>query len=143
MTIQDISDSEREQIEQELRDAVNAVIVGCGLLDMELAFKIFLNSPDFLMIGVDGSLCDYRTYVDNNGDYLATCSSFELITLREDIKLLSRDLAVFMWVYKAEAALKTGGYDVWEKVGATFVFSKIDGEWKVVRYHESTLFPQE
>lgn len=139
--MQDISSSERGHIEQELKDAVNTVIEGCRLLDMALAFKIFSNSPDFLMIGMDGSLCDYQTYLDNNIDYLTTCSSFELTTLQEDIKLLSRDLAVFMWVYRAEATLKTGERDVFEKAGATFVFSKLNGEWKVVRYQESTLPP--
>jgi hypothetical protein len=141
METQHISNSDKEKITNEIKEAVNTVIMGCEALDMDLAFSIFSNSPDFLMIGMDGSLCDYQTYLKNNRDYLMTCSSFTLTTLKEEIKILRRDLAIFAWIYKAEATLKTGEKDIFEKAGATFVFHKIHDEWKVVYYHESTLPP--
>jgi hypothetical protein len=133
--------SEQKQIEMELREALGVLIRGCQTLDMDLAFSVFSNSPDFRMIGMDGSLCDYEQYLTNNIDYLTACTSFELTTIAEEIKLLAADLAILSWVYRAEATLKTGERDVFERAGATFVFRKMRGEWKTVYYHESTLPP--
>ena len=136
-----LSSSEMEQIKKELQEVIDMLIMGCEALDMEVAFGMFANSPDFLMMGTDGSLCDYQTYLNNNVDYLMACSDFKLTTFKEEIRILSRDMAIFAWSYGAEAALKTGEKDIVENAGATFVFRKVDGEWKVVYYHESSLPP--
>jgi hypothetical protein len=53
MNAQHLSSSEREQIEQELREAIGTLIAGCEALDMELACGVFSDSPDFLMMGTD------------------------------------------------------------------------------------------
>jgi hypothetical protein len=141
MNIELVSSSEKEKSKKELQKAINTLIAGCEALDMELAFGVFSNSPDFLMMGTDGSLCDYQTYLNNNIAYLTTCSNFELTTLEEEIRILNRDMAVFAWAYRAEATLKTGEQDIVENAGATFVFNKANGEWKVVYYHESSSPP--
>jgi hypothetical protein len=142
MNPEHLSSSEKEKIKKELREAINTLIAGCEALDMELAFRIFSNSPGFLMMGTDGSLCDYQTYLNNNIAYLMTCSNFELTMLKEEIRILNRDVAIFSWAYRAEATLKTGEQDIFENAGATFVFSKVNkDEWKVVYYHESSLPP--
>jgi hypothetical protein len=139
MKADSLASAERERIKEELRGAINTLIEGCETLDMKLAFSVFSDSPDFLMMGTDGSLCDYETYVNNNVDYLKACSSFELTTFGEEIRILDRDTAIFSWAYGAKATLRTGEQDLVEKAGATFVFSKVENEWKVVYYHESSL----
>jgi hypothetical protein len=141
MNVPHLSGAEKERIENELQEAVNSLIAGCEALDMGLAFGAFSDSADFLMMGTDGSLCDYQTYLRNNIDYLMTCSSFKLTTLKQEIRVLNRDVAVFSWAYKAEATLKTGERDVVEKAGASFIFGRVNGEWKVVYYHESSVPP--
>jgi hypothetical protein len=114
---------------------------GCETLDMKSAFQAFTNSPEFLMMRTDGSLCDYHTYLNDNISYLMTCSSFKLTTYRDEIRVLDLDMAIFPWAYGAEATLKTGVQDIVEKAGASFVFRKVDDEWKVIYYHESLLPP--
>ena len=141
MNVEHLSDSEREKIKNELQEVINTLIAGCEALDMELAFGMFSNSPDFLMMGTDGSLCDYQTYLDDNINYLMTCENFKLTTFQEEIRILDHDMAIFSWAYRAEATLKTGEQDIVENAGATFVFSKVNDEWKVVYYHESSVPP--
>ena len=142
MRVEDLLGSAEKQIGAELREAVSRLIQGCEALDMDLAFSLFWDSPGFRMIAADGSLCDYRTYVDSNADYLTGCASFKLTTIDEEVRVLGPDLAVYSWIYRAEATLKTGKRDVFEKAGASFVFKRVDGEWKAVYYHESTLPPK-
>jgi hypothetical protein len=142
MNPEHLSSSKEEKIKKELQEAINTLIAGCEALDMELAFRIFSNSPGFLMMGTDGSLCDYQTYLNNNIAYLMTCSNFGLTMLKEEIRILNRDVAIFSWAYRAEATLKTGEQDIFENAGATFVFSKVNNDvWKVAYYHESSLPP--
>jgi len=139
MRAESLSWAEQERIKEELRGIINTLIRGCEALDMEMAFGMFSDSPDFLMMGTDGSLCDHKTYVKNNVDYLRTCASFELTTFGEEIRILDRDMAIYSWAYGVRATLKTGEQDVVEKAGATFVFGKMGDEWKVDYYHESSL----
>jgi hypothetical protein len=139
MNAKHLSNSEKEKIKNELQEAIDSLIVGCETLDMELAFRVFSNSPDFLMMGTDGSLCDYRTYLDNNINYLMACTDFKLITFKKEIRILDRDTAIFSWAYRADAILKTGEQDIVENAGASFVFRKVGDAWKVVYYHESSV----
>jgi hypothetical protein len=136
-----LSSDEKEKIKEEIKKTINTLILGCVSLDMDLAFAVFLDSPDFLMMGTDGSICDHQTYLKNNIDYLMNCSSFELSTLNEEFRILNRDIVIFSWAYRVEATLKTGERDIVENAGATFIFSKIKDEWKVVYYHESSAPP--
>jgi hypothetical protein len=139
MNAEELSSFEKEKIEGETRAAIETLITGCETLDMDLAFRAFSDSPDFLMMATDGSLCDYQTYVDSNVDYLETCSRFKLTTFKDEIRILRPDMAIFSWAYGAEATLKSGEKDIVEKAGASFVFRKVDEDWKVVYYHESSL----
>ena len=136
-----LSKVEEEAIKAEIKEAIGSLIRGCEILDMELAFAIFLDSPDFLMMGTDGTLCDYATYLKNNIDYLNTCSGFSLTTFKGEIRVLDHETAIYAWAYGAEATLETGERDVIENAGASFIFRKIRDEWKVVYYHESSVPP--
>ena len=137
-----VTNHQRETISQEIREAIDSLIRGCEALDMDLAFDIFSDSPDFLMIGTDGTHCDYATYLKNNIDYLKTCASFRLTTFSDEIRILNPNTAIFSWAYGAEALLKTGEKDIVSKAGASFVFRKIGGKWKVVYYHEASVPPE-
>jgi len=54
MNKQLLSVVEKAQIHKEIKEAVNTLINGCENLDMDFAFDVFYNSPDFLMMGIDG-----------------------------------------------------------------------------------------
>ena len=136
-----ISSAEKTKIQEEIKEIIHTLISGCESLDMEMAFSMFMDSPEFLMMGTDGALSDYQTYLKNNIEYLKTCSSFKLRTDREEIRILDQETAVYAWAYGVEAALNTGEKDIVKNAGASFVFKKQNGEWKVVYYHESSLPP--
>lgn len=137
-----VSEEDKERIEDEILEALDRLIAGCESLDMELAFSPFSRFDEFRMIAADGTLCDFTTYYDNNMSYLESCLAFSLTTFGTDVLVLRSDLAVLSWTYKAEATLDSGERDVIDRAGASFVFEKRDGEWKVVRYHESSAPPK-
>ena len=131
--------TENEKIKNELHSALDTLITGCETFDMQQAFEIFSDSSDFLMMGTDGTLCDFQTYRKNNIDYLTACESFKLETFRKEVRVLSKEMAVLSWAYGVRAKLKTGEVDLIDNAGASFVFQKIQDEWKVVYYHEASV----
>ncbi len=133
--------SEVEIIKEEILSILSTLIIGCESLDLEMAFSMFSNSPNFLMLGTGGSMCDYQTYLNDNISYLNDCSSFDLTTFKKEVRVIDRETAILAWAYKAVATLKTGEYDIVENAGASFVFNKTGDEWKVVYYHESSVPP--
>ena len=137
-----LTDQEHRQIEDELNAAIDQLIEGCTAMNMESAFAMFSDAPGFLMMGTDGTLCDFQTYLKNNIDYFAGCESFRLETFKREIRVVNSGAAVFSWAYGVEAKLITGESDVIRNAGASFVFHKIRNEWKVVYYHESSTPPQ-
>ena len=137
-----LSKTEQEAIAGAVKAEIEKLIQGCESLDMELAFGMFHDSPDFIMIGTDGTQCSYETYVNNNVDYLGSCSAFKLTTFNEEIRVLDSQTAIYSWAYAAEATLKSGEKDIVDRAGASFVFRKMGDAWKVVYYHEATVPPR-
>jgi hypothetical protein len=136
-----IKNFDKEKIEREIKEEIITLISEFEALNTDAAFNIYDDSADFFMIASDGSCLDYKTFLKCNKNYLENCSSFKLNTIKQEIKILSSDLVLFSWIYKAEATLKTGEKNIWDKAGASFLFNKIDDNWKVIYYHESSLPP--
>ena len=134
-----IQNTERKNIENELHLAIDKLISGCETLNMDLAFEIFHDSPDFMMMGTGGNICDYQTYLNDNCTYLAGCENFKLKTFNRKIHILDRTTAVYSWAYGVEAKQKTGELDIINNAGASFFFKKMENKWKVVYYHESSV----
>ena len=90
-----LTSTEKEAIAKEIKDAIGNLIRGCETLDMDLAFDIFLDSPDFLMIGPFRKNVPYsnpdvavqRLYVegDLSGNGLTDCVCVFRISKTSDI----------------------------------------------------------
>ena len=137
-----INKIDKESITQEIDRILDDLIASYETMDIEASFKVFSTDQDFFMIGSDGLIYDHETFYTANRSYFDLCSAFALTTYIRDIKVLSNDLALVSWHYKAIATLKAGGKDVFDTAGATFLFQKIDNQWSVINYQESTLPPR-
>ncbi|MBI9050099.1 MAG: nuclear transport factor 2 family protein [Anaerolineaceae bacterium] len=133
---------QKEKMEKEINEIIVTLIKGCETLDMDMAFGMFANIPEFIMMGTDGSQVDHDTYVNNNINYLSDCSAFDLKTFNGETRVLDENTAIYSWAYQAKATLKSGDIDMVDRAGATFVFRKIADKWKVVYYHEATVPPR-
>ena len=118
---------DEKTIIKEVDEVLDHLIASYEALDLETSFSFFSNDPDFFMIGSDGLI------------YFNECAKYELITYFKDIKVLSPDIVLVSWHYKAIATRFTGGRDVFDPAGATCLFQKNNSQWKIVNYHESTL----
>lgn len=136
-----LTDSEKEAIKSEVKKEFNAMVDASTKLDIQTALKYYWDSPDFMGFGVDGAIIDYALYKKTNEDFFEAAQSVQFPSLKEVIKVLTKDQVIFIWQYKAEIVLKTGERMDFDQVGVTFLYQKIDGAWKIVYYHESALPP--
>ncbi len=134
-----INNIDQETIINEIEGVLDDLIASYEAMDLEASFSFFSDDPDFFMIGSDGLIYDHETFYNTNKMFFKECSKFELITYFKDIKVLTNDLVLVSWHYKAIASRLTGGRDVFDTAGATFLFAKTGGPWKVVNYQDSTL----
>jgi ketosteroid isomerase-like protein len=136
-----MTDSEKEAIKSEVKKEFTAMVEACMKVDLQTALSYYWDSPDFKGFGVDGELIDYATFKKANEEFFNAVQTLQFLSIKEDIKVLASDLAIFIWQYKAEIDLKTGEKMNFDKIGVTYLYKKIDGVWKIVYYHESALPP--
>lgn len=130
---------DEKNIIKEIDEILEDLFASYEALDIETSFSFFSNDPDFFMIGSDGLIYDHETFYMANKMYFNECAKYELITYLKDIKVLANKLVLVSWHFKATATRLTGGRDVFDPCGTTFLFQKIEGQWKIVNYHESML----
>jgi len=136
-----LTDTEKEAIKNEVKKEFNAMVEACNKVDIQTALKYYLDSPDFIGLGVDGMLVDFATFKKMNEDFFNSAISVQFPSIKEVFKVLAEDKVLLIWQYKAEAIFKTNEKITFDKVGVTFLFEKIDGTWKIVFYQESALPP--
>jgi hypothetical protein len=130
---------DEKTIIDEIDGVLDDLIASYEAMDLETSFSFFSADPDFFMIGSDGLIYDHETFYNANKMFFNECSKFELITYFKDIKVLTNDLVLVSWHYKAIVSRLTGGRDVFDTAGATFLFERTGGRWKVVNYQDSAL----
>ena len=130
---------DEKTIIDEIDGVLDDLIASYEAMDLETSFSFFSADPDFFMIGSDGLIYDHETFYNANKMFFNECSKFELITYFKDIKVLTNDLVLVSWHYKAIVSRLTGGRDVFDTAGATFLLERTGRRWKVVNYQDSAL----
>jgi len=138
-----LTQQETDQIKKDVQLVVDNIIDKFQKLDAEGAMQHYWNSSDFIAFAGDGSRSDYQTDKKLAIDAVNTASSMEYLTVRADFTVLARDLVLCAWLGKGSIVLKSGGKAVYDPYAVTFVFKQIDGQWKVIHYHDSGTYKSE
>jgi hypothetical protein len=136
-----LTDTEKEAIKNEVKKDFNDMVAACNKVDIQTALKYYLDSPDFIGLGVDGILIDFATFKKTNEEFFNAAESVQFPSIKEVFKVLAEDKVLVIWQYKAEVIFKTKEKITFDKVGVTFLFEKIEGAWKIVFYQESAVPP--
>ncbi|OFY68411.1 MAG: hypothetical protein A2Y71_09070 [Bacteroidetes bacterium RBG_13_42_15] len=136
-----MTDVEEETIKSEVKKDFNVMLELVQKLDLETAFKYYLDSPDFMGIGPDGMIMDFAQFKKANEDMVNAAKSMHFTTIKEDIKVLGSDQVFFIYQYSGEIILNNGEKIAYDKIAMTLLYKKVEGVWKIVFFHESALPP--
>jgi hypothetical protein len=136
-----LTETEKESIIKEVKKDFYAMVEACNNADLNNALQLYWNSPEFLGIASDGSIVDYQQFKKGNEEYFGSIASQKFVTVKESFKFLDDNHILSAWQGTNEAILKSGEKMAFSSFGATSIFKKIDGSWKVIYFHESGLPP--
>ena len=138
-----LTQQEMDQIKKDVKLVLDAIIDKFHKLDAEGAMQHYWNSPEFIAFGADGSRSDYQTDKNVAIENVKMATSMEFSTVRADFTVLAKDLVLCAWLGKGIIRLKSGDKNVFDPYAVTFVFKLIDGQWKVIHYHDSGTYKTE
>jgi ketosteroid isomerase-like protein len=128
---------DQETAKIEIREIVNQIFKSANNLDLESLFKYYSDTPDFLLVHLDGSLLDFQGAKKVTGETVNALSFVNYSIIKDEFRFLPNNIIICAWNGKCEMTLKTGEKMKIEKIGITFIFKKIDNQWKVIYSHRS------
>ena len=136
-----ISPAEKQQAEKEIAGRIDEIIAGAKKLDFDSALRPYSNTPDFTIVNPDGSVNNFQEMDKGQKAFAATAKSILFTTTKESFKFFSKTLVMCTWEGRNEFELKTGERLKVDPYVGSMLFSKKNGEWKIIYAHETSAIP--
>ena len=132
---------EQETAKKDIREAVRVIFQNIEKMDVEALFQSYSNSSDLIFFTTDGSKTGLQEAKNHHAAWFKSLSSLKVTTITDDFRFLPGNIVICSWLGKFEMTLGSGEQLKINKFGITFIFSKIDNQWKVIYQHSSALPP--
>lgn len=132
---------DQESAKKEIGAVVGAIFQGLEKMDVEALFRSYSDTVGFILINTEGFIVNLQMARFGHAEWFKSLSSLKVTPLMKEFRFLPGNVVLCAWQGKFVMTLKTGGQLQIDKFGITFVFSKIDGLWKVIYQHSSSLPP--
>ena len=109
---------------------------------LDLFLACYVDISEFLAVSGDGTIRNYNEFKKIASDYYGTLKEQKLTTVAEKFHILDENTVLLCWTGNIDAYFKKG--DTWkmQNYTVTYVFKKINGIWKIIHSHESSLPPE-
>ncbi len=125
---------QEDRITNEVKTICDSIVARWQRLDVDGCFEYY--SPDLVV--VNGSLrLDYQAYKKGLAQYAPALIATKWTTIREDVLVLTADLALCTGVWRTEDFLKSRDKEIYNPIAYSLLFKKMTGQWKVVYSHAS------
>ena len=111
-------------------------------VDLEGVWAFNATTPDYQYADMEGKLFDLAGARKSWSDSFAGFLKAKYTTRQENILVLGPDTAVHVWNGSCACTLKDGAVVNVEPLTFTSIWRRIDGAWKIFRFHESAPPPQ-
>jgi len=111
---------------------IDSIVAQYQRLDERSSLQYFWNSPQFLSVGDNGPTSGFEALKSGSEWCDSALSSNSFKPLREDFPIVTKDVVVYSFVSKSQIIYKTGDRMNVDNDAETYVFRKIDGNWKIV-----------
>ena len=133
---------DKDQILNELRPLAEKLTRYSETAQWDSFLQCYADTPDFLAVSADGIIRNYQDFKKICHDYYERLKEQKLITSQEIFHVLDGNTVVLCWSGDINAFFKNGESWKMPNYTVTFIFRKINREWKVIYSHESALPPQ-
>jgi predicted PilT family ATPase len=133
---------EKDRIVKEVRPLFEHLTRYSETAQVDSFLRCYSETPDFLAVSGDGIIRNYKEFKKITIDYYDSLKTQKLTTIHETYRVLDERTVLLCWSGNIDALFKNG--DIWkmQNYTLTFIIKKINGEWKIIHSHESSLPPQ-
>ncbi|NWF89556.1 MAG: nuclear transport factor 2 family protein [Ignavibacteriaceae bacterium] len=132
---------DQETAKKEISEGVKVIIQNLEKMNAEALFQSYSNSPYFMFLTTDGSMVGLQEAKNHHAAWFKSLSSLKVTTIKDEFRFLPGNIVICGWQGKFELTIGSGQLLKIDKFGITFIFSKIDNQWKVIHQHSSALPP--
>ena len=132
-----LTQQQKDQIKSEVKVVVDSILAKLERLDLNGALPYLWDSPEFVSYNADGSRSDFQANKKSDIDAFVNMAAFKNTTAREEFRVEAKDLVIYSWAGKGEMFMKSGDKITEDPEATTWVFKKVDGQWKIIYSHDS------
>ena len=137
-----MTEAESAHIVKEVTDVFEKMTEYSERAQSDLFLSCYDNSPTFLHFSSDGKMRNYEELKKICSEYYNSLKEQKIITIQKKIHVIDANLVILGWAGNISAQFKNGDIMKMNNYSITSVFKKIDGKWKVIHTHESSLPPE-
>lgn len=132
-----LTQQQKDQIKNEVKPVVDSILAKAERLDLNGTLQYFWDSPEFVSYNADGSQSDFQAFKKSSTDAFINMAALKNTTVREEFRVEAKDLVIYGWAGKGEMFMKSGDKITEDPEATTWVFKKVDGQWKIIYCHDS------
>jgi hypothetical protein len=132
-----MTSQQQETAKKEIGEVINKIFQNLEKMDAEALFQPYSNPAGFILVTTDGSMVDLAAAKNEHQAWFMSLSSLKVTPVKEDYRFLPGNTIICTWQGNFVMTFRTGMQLKIERFGITFVFSKIDNQWKVIYQHSS------
>lgn len=134
--------NESDNIIKEVRTASDELTKYSEEAQLNSFLSYYDNSPAFLHVSSDGKMRNYEEFKNVCGDYYTSLKQQKVLTIKEKFNVIDTSLVIAGWTGNITAEFKNGDTMIMNNYSITNVFKIIEGKWKIIHSHESSLPPE-
>ena len=131
-----------DQIIKEVQNIVDKMAKYSEEAQSEHFLSFYYNSPIFLHFSGDGKMKNYEEFKKICSQYYTSLKQQKLSTIAEKFNIVDTNLVIVGWTGNIIAQFKNGDTMIMNDYSITNVFKRIDGNWRIIHSHESSLPPE-
>jgi hypothetical protein len=129
-----LTQKQKDQIKKEVMVVFDSTNARFGRMDAIGASQYF--SPEFVEVW-DTALAPLETARKGWIAYFDTFAKVKWTTANIECIVLTKDLVIITWIGKMESLKKTGEKITIDPEDLTYIYKKVDGQWKAIYVHSS------
>jgi ketosteroid isomerase-like protein len=133
---------ESDEIIRAVKEAYSIISSYSQTAQVDSFLSYYANTPGFVMIGSDGVMRNYEEFKKICTEYYKALQVQQVRTTKENFQVIDSNLVLLAWTGDIMATMKNGDVMKMPNYSITSVFRKIDGKWKVIHDHESSIPPE-
>lgn len=137
-----MTEARSDQIIKEVQNIVNEMAKYSEEAQSDHFLSFYDKSPTFLHFSGDGKMRDYEEFKEICSEYYISINQQKLSTIAEKFNVVDTNLVIVGWTGNIIAHFKNGDTMIMNDYAVTNVFKRMDGIWRIVHSHESSLPPE-